>query len=302
MKKIFLTIGASVIAASAMSQEATPSSSAFWNDPMFPVYLTGAAVLLLLMLVIVVTVYTIKVLHILSEQGIREEAAVPAAPPKPSWWKRFVQRVNASVPVERESEIELDHSYDGIRELDNHLPPWWKWLFYGSIVWGVIYFIVFHVTHSLPLSQEEYQSELATADKQIKEFRALQPKAVIDENTLQYNADPAVIEKGKGVFTSNNCAGCHRGDGGGNTIGPNLTDEYWLHGGGIKNIFRTIKNGVVEKGMPAWGKSMSVQDVRDVAFFVMSLHGTNPPDAKAPQGDIYKEGSQADSLNIQAGL
>jgi cytochrome c oxidase cbb3-type subunit 3 len=212
--------------------------------------------------------------------------------------------MNASVPLEREKDIELDHNYDGIRELDNHLPPWWKWLFYSTIGWAVIYIILFHVADALPLSQEEYRRELAQAEQQIKEFQASQPKAVIDENALEYKEDAAAIDKGKSIFMNNNCAGCHRNDGGGNTIGPNLTDEYWLHGGDVKNIFLTIKNGVVEKGMPAWGKSMSAQDVRDLTFFVMSLKGTNPPDAKAPQGGLIKQDvkAQPDSLEAQAAL
>ena len=302
MKKIFLTLGTIAIAGCVMAQEATPSPGAFRNDTMVAVYVAAGAVVLMLILVIIVAVYTIKILHILSEQQVPGQVPVRMAPARPSLWKRFLQRVNASVPVEREAEIELGHSYDGIRELDNHLPPWWKWLFYGSIAWGVVYFIVYHVTHSLPLSQQEYQNELAMADEQVRQYMASQPKAAIDENTLEYTADAALIEKGKAVFTSNNCAGCHRGDGGGNAIGPNLTDEYWLHGGGIRNIFLTIRNGVVEKGMPAWGKSMSVQDVRDVAFFVMSLQGTKPPDAKAPQGELYSKGLAADSLKVQAGL
>jgi cytochrome c oxidase cbb3-type subunit 3 len=212
--------------------------------------------------------------------------------------------MNASVPVEQEKEIELDHSYDGIRELDNHLPPWWKWLFYGSIAWGVVYLAVFHITDSLPLSLQEYQMELALADEQVKKYQASQPQAIIDENSLEFTDDAATLEKGKDVYMNNNCGGCHRNDGGGNTIGPNLTDEYWLHGGEVKNVFLTIKNGVVEKGMPAWGKSMSPQDVRDVTFFVMSLQGTNPPEAKAPQGDIHKLElkTKSDTLKVQAGL
>ncbi|MGC1244111.1 MAG: c-type cytochrome, partial [Chryseosolibacter sp.] len=182
--------------------------------------------------------------------------------------------------------------------------PWWKWLFYGTIVWAVVYFILFHVTDSLPGSLEEYQRELALAEEQVKQYQASQPRAVVDENTLEYTADGAAIEKGKSIFINNNCAGCHRNDGGGNTIGPNLTDDYWLHGGEIKDIFLTIKDGVVEKGMPAWGKAMSAQDVRDVTFFVMSLQGTNPPDAKAPQGEFTEQNARTkpDSLKRQAGL
>jgi cytochrome c oxidase cbb3-type subunit 3 len=118
-----------------------------------------------------------------------------------------------------------------------------------------------------------------------------------------YSADAAILEKGKVVF-NNNCVACHRADGGGNTIGPNLTDEYWIHGGGIKNVFSTIKNGKVDKGMPEWGKAMSAQDVRDVAFFVMSLKGTNPANGKAPQGELYKpdENVKVMSDSTQASL
>jgi cytochrome c oxidase cbb3-type subunit 3 len=102
---------------------------------------------------------------------------------------------------------------------------------------------------------------------------------------------------------SNSCASCHRNDGGGNTIGPNLTDEYWLHGGDVKNVFQTIKNGAVEKGMPAWGKSMSPEDVRNVTFFVMSLQGTKPVNAKAAQGELFEGVTQKpDSTNVQAAL
>ncbi|MBI3482112.1 MAG: c-type cytochrome [Bacteroidetes bacterium] len=128
---------------------------------------------------------------------------------------------------------------------------------------------------------------------------------MIDESTLVYSPDVAILEKGKAVFTRNNCGSCHRNDGGGNAIGPNLTDEYWLHGGGLKTVFTTIKNGVVEKGMPAWGKAMSPGDVRDVAFFVMSLQGTKPANAKASQGELYEpevKTEKTDSTKTQAVL
>jgi len=306
MKKILLTTAISALSSGAMAQAAEPAAQSFWNDPMLPFYVTAGAVALLLVLVMIVALYVIRVLNFLTEEASRQQAAQTqkAYTPPVSWWTKFVQKMNASVPVDKEKDIELDHNYDGIRELDNHLPPWWKWLFYGTIGWAVVYLVLFHVTDTLPLSQEEYKMELAQAEQQIKEYQASQPKAVIDENTLEYVEDAAMIEKGKSIFMNNNCAGCHRNDGGGNTIGPNLTDEYWLHGGEIKNIFLTIKNGVVEKGMPAWGKSMSAQDVRDVTFFVMSLRGTNPPEAKAPQGEMIKQDlkTSSDSLKAQAGL
>jgi cytochrome c oxidase cbb3-type subunit 3 len=306
MKKIVLTLATTALSVEAMSQQTEPASQTLLQDPMLPFYLTGGTIILLLFLVIAVAFYVIRVLNFLTEEAVRQNAgqAVPVVTPRASWWKRFVQKMNASVPVEQEKDIELNHNYDGIRELDNHLPPWWKWLFYGTIGWAVVYMIVYHVTDSMPLSLDEYHNELALAEEQAKKFQASQPKALIDENTLEFTDDPATLEKGKSIFLSNNCGGCHRNDGGGNAIGPNLADEYWIHGGELKNVFITIKNGVVEKGMPAWGKSMSAQDVRDVTFFVMSFQGTNPPDAKAPQGELYKQDmtNQSDSLKRQAGL
>lgn len=305
MKTILSTISASIMTAEAMSQPAEYAINSLVNDPLLPLYITAAAVVLLFIFVTVVTIYVIRVLNYLTRESERENALKCGLTyvRKESWWKRFVQKMNASVPLEKERDIELEHSYDGIRELDNHLPPWWRWLFNGSIAFAVVYMLVYHVTDSLPLSHDEYKHELAMAEEEMKKYQSSQPQVVIDENTIEYNADPAAIEKGKSVFMNSNCGGCHRGDGGGNTIGPNLADEYWLHGGEIRNIFQTIKNGVVEKGMPAWGKSMSAQDVRDVTFFVMSLQGTNPPDAKPPQGEIFRQVKiSADTARTQAGL
>lgn len=309
MKKSLLILVALIAALPAWCQEATPEKT-FWDDPfnnpLLPVYLLGLLVIVVVVLVLVVAIYTLRVINMLTEQMLRakaKQAGVPYQAP-PSRWSQFWSRLNKSVPVEKEKTIELDHSYDGIRELDNHLPPWWKWLFYGTIAWSVVYLIVYHVTQSLPLSGEEYQHEVALAEEQAKQFRASQLQAVIDENTLEYTPDAAIIEKGKSVFMNSSCGSCHRNDGGGNTIGPNLTDKYWLHGGDVKNIFSTIKDGVVEKGMPAWGKALSPQDVRDVTFFVMSLQGTNPPDAKGPQGELFEQKvtERADTLQAQASL
>ncbi len=306
MKKLLFTISACVLSFTCISQKADPVNKNIMEDPMLPFYMTAVAVLFVMVLVIIVAAYAIRLLNMLTKQTARGNALKTGASyiKTSSWWDKFTQRMNASVPVAQEKTIVLDHNYDGITELDNHLPPWWKWLFYGSIGWAVVYIIVFHFTDTLPLSQEEYHNELALAEEQIKKFQASQPQSVVDENTLQYVNDPAGLEKGKIVFKNNNCGGCHRIDGGGNAIGPNLTDEYWMHGGAIKNIFLTIKNGAVEKGMPAWGKAMKPQDVRDVTFYILSLQGTHPPDPKAPQGEMYKQNLSIprDSSNVQAGL
>ena len=313
MKRIVMSIFAVIVsAAAALGQDPAASTPSFWddpfNDPMFPLYAVTTFVFIVIILVLVVALYMLRILNMLVRKAAEEKAAKLGVKyvPELNAWQRFWQNINAFVPVEKEGSIELDHNYDGIKELDNHLPPWWKWLFYATIIWAVVYMVVYHVTDTLPLSGQEYDNQVAEAETIKQKFLASQPAAVIDENTLAYTKDDAIINKGKEIFTANNCQSCHRADGGGNAIGPNLTDAYWIHGGDIKSIFTTIKNGVVEKSMPAWGKVMSPQDVRDVTFYVMSLQGTNPADAKAPQGELYQVGKPAaaptDSTQVQASL
>ena len=309
MKKLiltFLTIAPSV----SFAQEATKEVSFMsdpTNHPMFPLFVIMAFVFVVLILILTVTINIIKVLNLFSRKMAEQKAAKEGRVyvPEPSGAEKFWQRFNNSVPLTEEKTIELEHNYDGIRELDNHLPPWWKWLFYGTIAWSVVYLVVYHVTKSLPLSIQEYENQVTQAEEVKQKLLASQPVAVIDENTLEYTADEAFINNGKKVFITNNCQSCHRVDGGGNVIGPNLTDDYWIHGGDIKKIFTTVKNGVVEKGLPAWGKVMSPSDVRDVVFYVMSLHGTNPPNPKAPQGELEKPAepkAQTDTTKVVAAV
>jgi cytochrome c oxidase cbb3-type subunit III len=310
MKRLASVLSGWMLAMPVFAGEVAPQQKGFMDDPfnhpMLPYYMAMALVFVAVVLVATVAIYVVRILNMLTKQAEKQKAEKLglAYVPAPGWWDRFMQKMNASVPVEQEKNIELDHSYDGIKELDNHLPPWWKWLFYGTIGWAAIYVFVFHFSNTLPLSIEEYQDEIAQAEEQSKQLKAAQPEVSIDENSLQYTADAAILEKGKSVFNSNPCGSCHRSDGGGNTIGPNLTDEYWIHGGDVKNIFNTIKNGAVDKGMPAWGKAMSPQDVRDVTFYILSLQGTNPQDAKAPQGEVYKQTTsiKTDTTRTQASL
>jgi len=298
---IFLLCGNTVFA-----QEASAPSFASdpFNHPMAPLYFISALIFLTIVLVLVVALYMIRIINLLTEQAEKERASNlgVAYVPRASWWSRFNKTMNAAVPVEQEQTIELDHSYDGIKELDNHLPPWWKWLFIATVVWSGVYIFVYHFSDSLPLQAEEYQAELAQAEEQASQAAAATPESVIDEKALVYSPEPEILANGGKVFTIN-CVACHKADGGGNAIGPNLTDAYWLHGGELKDVFATIKNGVVEKGMPAWGKAMSVKDVRDVTFYIMSLQGTNPPGAKEPQGEPYKPAPvEADTIKTRASL
>jgi cytochrome c oxidase cbb3-type subunit III len=304
---LFSLLGLSI---TVFAQESQECAKSFLDDPihhpLMPLYLISAFVLIVVILVAFVAIHMIKILNLLTIQAEKEKASQEGIvyKPKPTWWSRFSQSMNASVPLEREKTIELDHNYDGIKELDNHLPPWWRWLFYGTVVWAVVYMFVFHISNTLPLQHDEYQSEVTQAEEQTKRLRALRPLQVIDENSLAFTLDSTTfIANGKTVFIDNHCSSCHREDGGGNTIGPNLTDEYWLHGGHIKNVFTTVKNGVVEKGMPAWGNALSPQQVRDVTFYILSLQGSKPENAKKPQGEIYKAlNVQSDSTSAQASL
>ena len=310
MKRILLILCGTLVAASSFAQEKSPAGKSFLDDPvshpMLPYYVIIGLLIISIIVLVVVSVYVLSVVKMVNEQINRQKAEKLGVVyvPSPGWWSKFAQSMNASVPVEQEKNIELDHSYDGIKELDNHLPPWWKWLFYGTIGWAIVYVVIFHFSASLPLPEEEYQIEIAQAEEEARQLKARQPQVAIDESNLQFTADPAMIEKGKTVFSNNPCGSCHRNDGAGNTIGPNLTDEYWIHGGDVKSIFNTIKNGAVDKGMPAWGKAMSQQDLRDVTFYILSLQGTNPLDAKAPQGELFKETTsvKTDSTKIQASL
>lgn len=292
MRTIASTAFLLLISASAFAQDA-PVETSFWRDPLadplFPLYVVTGFVFLTAFLVIAVAIYMLQVLNVFIRKAAEERAEKLGIKleVKPSAWAKFWAQINAFRPAEKEADIMLDHNYDGIRELDNHLPPWWKWLLYGSIVWAAIYMVVYHVTGSLPLMEAEYQNEVALANEQKAKLLAANPPLTIDENTLEYTPDDEIIQKGRKVFVTN-CASCHLADGQG-SIGPNLTDDYWLHGGSVKDVYAVIKNGVPDKGMISWAPVLSAEQMRDVTFYIMSIRGTNPPNPKAPQGELYKE-------------
>jgi cytochrome c oxidase cbb3-type subunit 3 len=265
----------------------------FWDDPvnnpLTPLYAVIVLVIVVTLLILLVAIMLLNVLNMFVQRAAEEKAARLGVPyvPEPSWWKKLDRKLTNAVPLEKEATVMLDHDYDGIKELDNHLPPWWKWLFYGTIGWSAVYLIVYHITDSLPLMEQEYQAEVSFANEKLNKLRASQPAATIDEAALVFTNDATLIGNGKTVYMSN-CASCHKnlGEGG---IGPNLTDDYWIHGGGIKNIYATIKEGVPDKGMISWKAILKPEEMRDVSFFIMSLKGTNPPNAKAPQGPVWKD-------------
>jgi cytochrome c oxidase cbb3-type subunit 3 len=207
-----------------------------------------------------------------------------------SWsWKSISRKMTNAVPIEKESEVATDHNYDGIIELDNSLPPWWVYMFYATIVFSFVYVIYFHYLDG-PSQADEYNKEIELAS--LKKTEMLKQTAgKVDENSVTLLTEAADIAKGKSSFITK-CAACH-GQAGEGGVGPNLTDEYWIHGGSISDIFKTIKYGVQEKGMIAWEAQMQPTEMQQVSSFIMSLKGTNPANAKAPQGDLYKADAAA---------
>jgi cytochrome c oxidase cbb3-type subunit 3 len=201
------------------------------------------------------------------------------------WWKGLT----GAVPLEKEEIILLNHNYDGIRELDNHLPPWWKYLFYATIVFAVFYLLDYHVWYSSPNQETEYLTEVAVAEKQIEIYQTKNANSINENSVKLLVSDAKVVAKGKLIFIGK-CIACHGADGEGG-VGPNLTDEFWIHGGTIGSIFKTIKNGVPEKGMIAWKATLKPNEMQDVSNYIASLAGTNPPNAKAPQGDKVADDS-----------
>ena len=206
----------------------------------------------------------------------------------------LMKSLTDAVPVEEEASIMLDHDYDGIKELDNNLPPWWKYGFYLTIVFALVYLYMYHVDGSADLQTVEYEKEMAKAKTEIEEYMKTAANKV-DENTVTYLAEAKDQAAGKDAYLAS-CAACHgrAGEGG---VGPNLTDAYWLHGGSIKDVFKSIKYGWPEKGMKSWKEDLSPMQIAQVTSYLISLKGSNPANGKAPQGDLYTEGTEAPAMS-----
>ena len=247
-----------------------------WNDPLFVGLLSSLVIL------IFVLMYVAGLFHQI-HKGFNPKAYVEKEVPQESLDTKIYKSLTDVVPIEQEHTILMDHEYDGIRELDNNLPPWWKYGFYFCIVWAFMYLMYFHVLSSGDLSAEEYALEIKTANEEIAKYRETQKNFVTAE-TVEYLTEQNAIDAGAGIFKKN-CRACHRNDAGGE-IGPNLTDAYWLNGGDIKSIFKVVKNG--KKDMPAWGKKLKPIEIAQVITYINTLQGSNPPNAKAPEGDLYK--------------
>ncbi len=250
------------------------------------------SVICLELLILLVLLYNLKKL-LSNEAAVVSEAEVIEKKSKPSSFFKWWDNINSFRPMQEESTIDLGHDYDGIRELDNRLPPWWLYGFYLTIIFAGIYLYRYHVAKSAPLSKEELAISMEEAATDKAEYLKKSANK-IDENTVTYLSGTANLDEGKKVFTTV-CVACHLADGGG-SVGPNLTDNYWIHGGGIKDIFKTLKYGWPEKGMKSWKDDYSPLQLAQIASYVKSLGGTKSANPKAPQGTIWEEKGTATTL------
>lgn len=172
-----------------------------------------------------------------------------------------------------------DHEYDGIQELDNNMPTWWRYLFYFTIIFSIGYMVRYHVLKTAPLQADEYLAEFEHVEEEI----ALPTNEAMELIVMTSEED---LSAGAEIYKVN-CAVCHLAEGQG-LVGPNLTDDYWLHGGSYEDIVHIINEGVPVKGMIAWKNQLTSTQIEQVASFITTLHGTNPPNPKAPEGEIYE--------------
>lgn len=182
------------------------------------------------------------------------------------------------------SETRVVHTYDDIEEYDNELPNWWLYTLFGAMVFALGYFFWYEVLHAGPSQQQTYEAS-RVEDRRREAERARRMGAMNDEGLRTLSHDAATVEQGRALFTQN-CAACHRADGGGQ-IGPNLTDNQWIHGGTPLRVFRTVSEGIAAKGMPAWGAQLGPDRTMSVVAYLLTLRNTNVAGGKAPQGDVY---------------
>jgi cytochrome c oxidase cbb3-type subunit 3 len=293
-KNVAALVGISLVASSttvfAQSAEGAGASGSFqMSDDLFWMMIAVNAFLAVVLLALLYNLSNLIASLKREEKTVAGEAKVTLG-----FWEGSLSE---AVPIEQEADILLDHEYDGIRELDNKLPPWWLYMFYATIVFGFVYLGYYQFTPG-NTQQDEYEAQLVEAAAEKAAYLA-KSGAAVDENTATVLTG-AAVENGKKTFESL-CVACHGPSGGSspNGVGPNLTDEHWINGGGINNIFKVIKYGVPTKGMIAWESQLTPVQIQEVSSYIVSLQGSNPENAKEPQGEIWKEGAAVSTVEAE---
>ncbi|MFN7325796.1 MAG: cbb3-type cytochrome c oxidase N-terminal domain-containing protein [Chitinophagales bacterium] len=303
-RQFFILMMALIVAAPVWGQSAAAAATAKadgvteFSHIMTWVLVTAASLMVVLGIVYMLWVNKFMYQRILKLEAQKAGLSLPeeiAELEGEDFWTKFRKKYwEDAVPIEREGEILSHHDFDGIRELDNSLPPWWVNMFIVTIIWSVGYLYYYHFGGNGPSQEQEYNKEVETARKEIAMALAGQANKV-DESSVTLITDASALSQGEVVFNAN-CAACHGKalEGG---VGPNLTDEHWIHGGGVKNVFKTIKYGVPEKGMIAWQAQIGPGDMQKLSSYIISKAGSNPPNAKAPQGEKWVEAAAADTTS-----
>jgi cytochrome c oxidase cbb3-type subunit 3 len=260
---------------------------AFIKYPMVGLFLV-VFLFLLVAIEIVVSAIDNVTYHMLTEEQRKQlEEAQTISFTESKWFQKIMDSMTRSKSIEQESDVMLNHDYDGIKELDNVLPPWWVNLFYATIIFALIYLVRFHVMGDYNQAQE-FDQEVAAANLEIEKNKLNSPREEITIDKVTLLTDASSLAKGKEIYI-NACAACHKADGGG-VVGPNLTDEHWINGGGIKNVFKLIAEGSKNNAtMIGWAKTLGTTEVQKVASYVLSLQGTKPAGAKPAEGEKWVE-------------
>jgi cytochrome c oxidase cbb3-type subunit 3 len=307
--KQYLTALLTLLVAAEGFSQAAPAATPEASTEQLPTIMTWILGIACGVLFIVAMIYIIKVNQFLYNRVVILEAQKSGAvlpdgssavstPAGDDFWTRLRKKYwEDAVPIEKEADIMLQHAHDGIYELDNRLPPWWVNMFILTIIWAVGYMYYYHFGGNGPSQKEEYQQEMETAKKQIAVALAGKANAV-DESNVTAVTESGALGEGELIF-KNTCAACH-GQSGEGGVGPNFTDEYWIHGGGVKNIFKTIKYGVPEKGMISWQSQLKPSDIQKVASYILTLQKTKPANPKAPQGTLWTEAAADTTGNTPA--
>lgn len=266
LKTILLLAGAFVAPDVFAASQVTTDYLVSFPDSAFWIFFTLDIILVMIIL------YLTGIIR-----GVLSEYKVPA---KLNIFAKWNKKMTDAVPVEEEGSILLDHDYDGIKELDNNLPPWWKYGFYVTIAWSVFYLFYYNILNVGHLQEQEYLAEMEEGERQVAEYKRLHP-VLINSDNVTLLEDESSLSKGQKIY-ADYCQTCHMEKGRGGT-GPNLTDNTWIYGNDIKAVFKTISDGTTN-GMAKWGDIIKAEEIQFVASYILTLDYVAPPEGKTPEG------------------
>jgi cytochrome c oxidase cbb3-type subunit 3 len=290
-KKLLLILIISLgLGSTVAAQALAPAEEIASNDTFLWGILVMEGILVILGLVLIFIILKMNTILFGKKESAEEELfATPGV--LDVWW----QKLTDMVPVDKEEEVMTDHEYDGIIELDNNLPPWWKMLFNLCILFAAVYIGYYHFSDAGESQEEEYIASMEQAEAEVQAYMAQRANAIDELNVIAVSEE-SELAKGKQIFEVS-CAACHGKEGQGG-VGPNMTDNYWIHGGDVKDVFKTIKYGVPAKGMIPWKSQLTPAQMQQVASYILTLVGTEPPNPKEPQGELYEPADKDESTNM----